>query len=260
MNDLRNNMSYLSSMPNLSPSQRSRHQVFADQLSSLFQSFPDLEHGPDPLPSSTPFFTPPRHTEVYAHLTARAAASGSGSGARELVEKCRSIWGIDSPREKEREAEHLVARWSESLGTADEIEWGRQLEDAVRILTADSNELSKPLEGVLSKSLELLGDSVEAIFPSTPFPPDPPPVTLLPILLAGIDLFSKQPSFKHAVEELSDNIKGLAVQEYVVAAEQLGGMGGSKGGDSPERFEKVGGWIAKEIKNVQRSWGNGLGP
>jgi len=259
-NDLRNSMSFLSSMSSLTPSQRSRHQSSSDQLSSLLQSFPELEHSPDPLSLSNPFFTPPRQNEVFARLAARASEAGLGAKTRDLVEKCRSIWGIESRREKEKEAEQLIERWSEAVGTQDEVEWGRQLADCVRILTSTSNDFPKSLDQLLSRLIEMLGKAAGKLFPTSSLPPDRPPPSLLPILNAGGEVFFQQPRFQKSVEDLSDEIKGLAVQEYVVAAEQLGGMGGSTGGDSPERFENVGGWIEREIRNVQASWGSSLGP
>ena len=253
-------MSRLASMSNPTPSQRARRQSSSGQLASLIQIYPELEHSSDPLSLSSPFFTPPRQNEVFVRLAARAGEAGLGTRTRDLVEKCRSIWGIESRREKEKEAEQLIERWAETVGTRDEIEWGHQLADTVRVLTTSSNEMPKALDELLGRLLEILGKAAENIFPTTSLPPARPPPSLLPILEAGGEVFFTRPRFKKAVEDLSDELKGLAVQEYVVAAEQLGGMGGSTGGDSPERFEKVGGWIEKELKNVRSSWGNGLGP
>ena len=257
MADLRSTESFLSALSSLTASQRSRQQSVSQQIALLLALFPELSHNEEPT-HTAPFFTPPRSSEVFARLAARASEAGHSSKTRDLVEKCREIWGIESRREKEKELEQLVLRWNDTLGTREEAEWGQHLAAAMRDLASSSNDSSPVLDDLLDRLLHMLNTSASAIFPTTDLPPTRPPPSLLPVLTAGLSALLAQPKFKKAIEDLGDELKALSVGEYVTAAEHLGGMAGSAEGDSPERFENVGAWIEREIRNVQSSWGKGL--
>jgi len=257
MTDLRSVESFLSSLASLTATQRNRQQSISQQIALLLTLFPELSSIDQPSQTGL-FFTPPRQSEVFARLAARASEAGHSSKTRDLVEKCREIWGVESRREKEKELEQLVLRWNDTLGTRGEAEWGRHVAEAVRDLASSSNDPSPVLDDLLDRLLQMLSTSASAIFPTTDLPPTRPAPSLLPILSAGSQAFLEQPRCKKAIDDLSDELKALSVGEYVTAAEHLGGMAGSAEGDSPERFENVGAWIEREIKNVQTSWGKGL--
>jgi hypothetical protein len=202
------------------------------------------------------FFTPPRQSEVFARLTERASEAGHSSKTRDLVEKCREVWGISSQREKEKDAEGVAQRWINAVGTPAEGEWGTHLAESLRDLFSgtSSTELPTALRPVLDKLLEMLDASASTIFPTTDLPPPRPSPSLLPVLSAGSRVFFAQPDFRSKVDDVGDEIKGMAVGEYVMAAEQFGGVHK----DSSEGLEKLAKWMEKEITNIRRSWRDGV--
>lgn len=256
LGDLHSALSFLASLPNLSASQQNRQKSLSDQINSVRQTHPDAV--PLDLSASGAFFTPPRSSEVFGRLTVRASEAGHGSKTRDLVEKCREIWGIESRREKEKEVEGVVQRWLDSIGTKEESEWGRHLAEGIRDLVSStaSTDLPKPLEAVLDKTLAMLTVSANTIFPTTELPPPRPAPSLLPIMGAGERVFFAQPHAVKAIEDLGDEIRALAVGEYVVAADAMGGLSR----ESSDGLEKVARWIEREVTNVRASWGSGLGP
>ncbi len=290
MADLKIEMSALSALPPpLTATQKSRPTSLSAGLGSLLRDFPDLgtpgspadyapssssnEYFPSAKSTSTSFFIPPRKVEVFARLTVRAGEAGHGPNTRDLVEKCREIWGIASRREKEKEVEGLIARWGESIGTREETECGKSVAEGVKDLSfglRESVPLPPVLASLLSVLLALLSTSITSIFPTTSVPPPPPPPSLLPILYAGSDVFLTTPEAARTLSELSDELKATAVGEYVAAVgHMMGGVGqngdtvrktGQSGKDQMvEGFEKVAAWMEKEIVNVRKAWGGGLG-
>ncbi|WWD20945.1 hypothetical protein CI109_105423 [Kwoniella shandongensis] len=290
LSDLKRAMSTLSAQPPpLTPSQKNRQAFLAQALSGLMKDFPDLAmptspneynqsplsptsaYGPDTTGSS--FFTPPRTVEIFGRLTQRAGEAGHNPRTRDLVEKCREIWGISSRREKEKEMEGLLQRWGDSIGTKDEVPLARLIAEGVKLMSfglRDGDPLPPVLTELLGNLLSLATTSLPTIFPTTSgLPPSPPPSLLL-IFNAASELFSAQPEAAKALENASDELKGGAVGEYVEAVEHLtGGIGqaddglrhiGESGKDSMvEGFEKVALWMENEIAGVKRVWGKGLG-
>lgn len=230
------------------------------QISTVLRTFPELINTPsDPSQinmTSASFFTPARQTEVFARLAERASEAGHSSKTRDLVEKCREIWGISSQREKEKEVEGIAQRWIDSVDTDGEAEWGRHLAISIKDLLSgfSSTEVPACLESVLDKAFEMLSMSVATIFPTTDLPPPRPPPSLLAILQAGSGVFFAPGSSKNRLDDIADEVKGMAVGEYVMAAEQFGGLSR----DSSEGLEKLAKWIDHEIKNVRRSWKDGI--
>lgn len=243
-------------------------------------NFPDLSIPTSPTsptspngPSQESFFTPPRKVEVFARLTQKSGEAGHNARNRDLVERCREVWGITSRREKERELEGVIKRWSDTIGTREEIEWGKTVAEGVRDLLASmgSGEPLPPvLQALLGNLLALLKTSVGSIFPleSICSPPSP---SMLHILKTTGPALLAEAGAKKTIAELGDEIKGGAVGEYVmIAGDTMGGMDGMNGGamrnvgDSGkdrvvEGFETAGRWIEEEIGSIRKIWGNGLG-
>jgi hypothetical protein len=289
LKDLKQILSAGSSVPNgNSTVQRQRQEALSQTLQCLLRDFPELampgsplEYDPSPLSGGssglalTAFFTPPRKVEVYARLTSRVSESaGLGSKSRDLVERCRDVWGVTTRREREKEMENVVSAWFASVGTADEAMWGKTLADGVRDLSYGmrvGDPLPSVMEGLLAKLLDQLATATTSIFPTTAVPPPPPPVSLMPLIDVAKDLFISHPMLLKRADDLADELKGAAVGEYVAAVghimggvgQELGG-GPSRYGDSGkdamvEGFEKVAKWMEKEVRNVRKVWGNGLG-
>jgi len=290
MNDLKRALSSLSAVSSpLSPTQKSRQLTLAPSLGILLKDFPELGTPGSPAdyapaspstdyfvtPKSAPafFYIPPRMVEVFARLTVRAGEAGLGPKTRDLVEKCRVIWGIESCREKEKEVEGLIARWSDTIGTREELEWGINVADGVKDLSVSlpkNGPLPPVLESLLGNLLALLSTSISSIFPSTSVPPSPPPPSILPILNAAPGLFLTAPRAVKTISKLSDELTASAIGEYVAAmGSMMGGVGqdgegarkiGESGKDQMvEGFEKVAVWMDKEVSNVRKVWGNALG-
>ena len=289
MTDLKRAMSALSSLPPpLTSIQKARQTRLATALTNLLQDFPNLGtpsalHAPTSdaasyFPStgqseSSSFFTPPRKGEVYARLTVRAEEAGHSANTRDLVERCREIWGIESRREKEKQLEALVGRWAESIGTLEERDWGDAVTEGVKNLdfgSHDGGQLPPILSTLLSNLLALLSTSVSSIFPTASVPPPPPPPSLLPILKSGSDIFLRTPEATKTLSSLGDELTASASGEYVAAVgHMMGGVGqdgegarklGDGGKDwMVEGFEKVAEWMDREVANVRKIWGHGLG-
>lgn len=290
MGDLKRALSALSTLPPpLTPTQKARQANLSAALATLLKDFPDLgtpgsptdytpgspasEFFPSSKSVSTFFFTPARQFEVFARLTVRAGEAGHNTKTRDLVEKCRDIWGIASRREKEKELEGLVVRWGESIGTREEVECGRSVAEGVKDLSigiADWDPLPPVLTSLLGELLALLSTYIVSIFPTTSVPPRTPPPSILPILSSTPDILLTSPQAVRTLSELSNEIKATAVGEYVSAVgHMMGGVGqdgdavrrtGESGKDQMvEGFEKVAVWMDKEISGVRKAWGNALG-
>lgn len=152
--------------------------------------------------------------------------------------------------------EGIAQRWIDSIGTEGEAEWGRHLTVGIKDLISGTASTDVPpcLEPVLEEALALLNKSVNAIFPTTDLPPPRPSPSLLPVLQAGASVFFGQGGAKNKLEDIGDELKGMAVGEYVMAAEQFGGINR----ESTEGLEKLAKWIESEIRNVRRSWKDGI--
>lgn len=128
--------------PPLSPTQRARQAQLAEALQNVLNDFPDLATPGSPngyVPSSDAqgaVFTPPRKVDVLGRLTARASEVGLGLRTRDVVERCREIWGIASRRDRERELESVIKRWGDSIGTREEASWGASVVEGVRDVSA----------------------------------------------------------------------------------------------------------------------------
>ncbi|ORY25540.1 hypothetical protein BCR39DRAFT_543937 [Naematelia encephala] len=276
MTDLKKDMTFLSALPPpLTPTQKTRQAELAATLQSLLNDFPELSTPGSPIDypisvsSVDSYFVPGRKIEVFGRLTARASEVGHNPKTRDLVERCRDVWGIASRREKEKEMEGLVKRWTDAVGTREEGDWVKSVAEGVKELSAGlrpGDPLPPVLEGLLVTLTSLLQKSIVTIFPTTSLPPPPPPLSLLPLLHAGGDPFLVHPSIKKVAEDLSDELKAGAVGEYVAAISTL--MNGTEGvrtvGESGrdsllEGFENVAKWMQKEVANVKKVWGMGLG-
>ncbi|WVQ81673.1 hypothetical protein IAT38_003798 [Cryptococcus sp. DSM 104549] len=291
MSDLKRAMTVLSAQPPpLTPSQKSRQAYLSQALSNLLRDFPELaapgspnEYANGPLSpggleiSGSAFFTPPRFIEVFGRLAARAAESGHSTRTRDLVERCREVWGISSRREKEKELEGLIGRWGDSIGTKDEVPLARVIADGIRLVAVGmrpGDPLPPVMDELLGNLLMLATTSLPTIFPTTSGPPPAPPPSLLLIFNAAPELFSADKQAKVSLDNASDELKGAAIGEYVGAVEHLtggvgmGGMGGDDGyrrtGESGkdsvvEGLEKVAMWMEKEVTGVKKVYGRGLG-
>ncbi|WWC91481.1 uncharacterized protein L201_006427 [Kwoniella dendrophila CBS 6074] len=289
MTDLKRAMTQLSTQPPpLTPSQKNRQAQLSQAIAGLLKDFPDLaapgspsDFGNAPLsPTSSrgeasqpSFFIPPRSIEVFGRLASKSAEVGHSTKTRDLLEKCRDIWGIASRREKEKELESILQRWGNSIGTKDEMNLAKNISESVKLMSyglRPGDPLSPVLSELLSTLLSLVTTSLPTIFPTTSSPPPAPPLSLLLIFNAAPELFSSQPYSQKILENASDELKGSAIGEYVQAVEYLtGGIGqqddglrsvGTSGKDKlVEGFENVAAWIYKEITDVKKVWGKGLG-
>nr|XP_019009601.1 cytoplasmic protein [Kwoniella pini CBS 10737]OCF48382.1 cytoplasmic protein [Kwoniella pini CBS 10737] len=292
MADLKRAMTVLSSQPPpLTQSQKNRQMHLSQAIAGLLKDFPDLatpgspnDYNNAPLSPTSPrgsetsqtsFFIPPRSIEVFGKLASKSAELGHSTRTRDLLEKCRDIWGIASRREKEKELETIIGRWGETIGTGrqEEIQLSKNIAETVKLLSygvRPSDPLSPILSELLSTLLSLINTSLLAIFPTTSSLPPAPPPSLLIIFNAAPALFEGQSHAQKVLENTSDELKGAAIGEYVQAVEYLtGGVGqqddglrkvGSSGKDKLiEGFENVAGWIYNEIINVKKVWGKGLG-
>jgi hypothetical protein len=276
-------MSSLSSTPQApTPAQRSRQTWLQRELGELVTIFNDLASPGSPsahiqseyfTASQTSFYTPPHKADVYARLAQRAGTSiGLGPKARDLVERCREIWGVEGRREKEKELEGLINRWSKSIGQNDEMEWGKSVIEGVKDYTGDMHEgdpLPPVLDTLVTNLLTLFTTSLTTIFPTTSLPPPRPPPSVIPILMAAPEHFLVHPQTIKTLDSATDDLKGAAVMEYVAAAgEMMGGVSmdtsarptGVDGKDEVvQGFEKVAVWMNKEITSVRKIYGSGLG-
>ena len=169
--------------------------------------------------------------------------------------------------------EGLIKRWGDSLGTPEEAELGKSVAEGVKDLSfglGDGDPLPPVLEALLPNLLALLTTSISSIFPLSDQPPPAPPPSLLPILSAAREHFFSQPQAIKACNDLRDELRAAAVGEYVVVVDQMmGGVGqdgeadrkvGENGKDEMiEGFEKVALWMDREVANVRKVWGEGVG-
>ena len=260
MRDLKTQLGQAS---NLKPS-RSSTAILTQQVAKLVSRFPNLGHGspaldlapPSPIPSrdggTSLFFSPSRRIEVFKQLVQRA--SGRRSAAM-VVDQCRDIWCIPSLEEREHRVEALYHQWAQCPGSESEIEVGYLLADAVRDLAFDLEGKAPVLDELLDRVLEMLHDSVRAIFPLRPVPPPSPPPYLADLIAAMSTSTLKKPQHVRTIEELEAEIQAMAVQEYVASAS---GMMAKPSKDSVLAFEGVAKWIDGSVGGVQRAWGSDL--
>lgn len=283
MADLKRAMTILSAQsPPFTTSQKNRQTYLSKALANLLKEFPDLatpvpasEYSSPMSPRGDPsntFFTPPRTVEVFGRLAARAAEAGHGSKTRDLLERCREVWGISSKREKEKEIEEIIARWEGSIGTREELSIAKNIADGIGLIAVGlrpGDPLPAVLSQVLKRLLDMASKSLANIFPTTSSVPPAPPPSLLLIFNSSPELFASQPEATKVLDRLSDEIKGSAIAEYVAAVNNyLGGVGMLddqilKVGDSDkdpvvEGLEKVATWMEREVSNVKKIWGRGL--
>lgn len=283
MADLKRAMTILSAQPPpFTSSQKNRQTYLSKALANLLKEFPDLatpvpasEYSSPMSPRGDPsntFFTPPRTVEVFGRLAARAAEAGHGSKTRDLLERCREVWGISSKREKEKEIEEIIARWEGSIGTREELSIAKNIADGIGLISVGlrpGDPLPAVLSQVLKRLLDMASKSLANIFPTTSSVPPAPPPSLLLIFNSSPELFASQPEATKVLDRLSDEIKGSAIAEYVAAVNNyLGGVGMRddqilKVGDSDkdpvvEGLEKVAMWMEREVSNVKKIWGRGL--
>ncbi|WVQ64082.1 uncharacterized protein L199_002241 [Kwoniella botswanensis] len=292
MSDLKRAMTAISSQPApLTPSQKNRQAQLSQSISNLLKDFPDLATPGSPNDFSTnisaplsptsprsfsgeSFFIPPRSIEVFGRLASKSVeVVGHTTKSRDLLERCRDIWGIASRREKEKELEIVLKRWGDSIGTKEEVGYAKSISESVKLMSYGirlGDPLSPILSELLSTLLSLLTTSLPTIFPTTSNPPPSPPPSLLIIFNSAPELFEAQPYAQKIIDNASDELKGAAIGEYVQAVEYLtGGVGqqddglrtvGSDGKDKlVEGFENVARWILKEVTDVKRVWGKGIG-
>lgn len=238
--------------------------MLSQSLTSLLAAFPTLAipGSPTTFTSETDtFFSPPRRGEVFARLVARSGEAGHNGRTRDLVERCREIWGIASRRDKEKEIENIMPRWRESIGTQEEAHWGKILGEAVKDLShgiSPDEQLPPVMSDLLNNLLSLVTSSVTAIFPSNSVPPRPSP-SLLPLLNAAPQHFCSKVNGQQRLNDIVDELKGAAVGEYVQAVgNYTDGMGGGESSSLVEGYEAVAKWIEKEVNDVRRVWGRGV--
>jgi len=255
-----------------------RCSMSSDKLAQLLSVFPELTRPASPgtgfaQASNTPqeaFFTPPRKGAVFATLLRRAAEGGNTIRAAELLEACQNIWEVESRAEKEREVEGLCRRWQDSFGTDAEVENGNRLARAVADLAEavmPSEPLPRILDHIRSVLLDQLSKSLHAIFPTTALPPPSPPPSLIPLFAAAPSILLRSRESAKALTELSEELQGAAVGEYVMAASEMGVHQcplGTRTGESGkdvvvEAFEMLAAWVNDEVSNVHKAWGTGLG-
>ncbi|OCF44431.1 cytoplasmic protein [Kwoniella heveanensis CBS 569] len=293
MADLKRTMTNVSVQPlPHTPSQKNRQAHLSQAIAGLLKDFPELAAPGSPTEysytpsaplspnslrgdssSSSSFFIPPRSVEVFGRLATKAGEAGHSTKTRDLVERCRDIWGIASRREKEKEMEGVIQRWGESIGTRDEVSLARSVAEGVKLMSyglREGDPLPPVMADLLSTLLSLATTSLQSIFPTTSAPIPAPPPSLLIIFNAAPSLFSAQPHTARILENSSDELKGAAIGEYVQAVEHLtGGIGqpddtvrtiGANGKDSlVEGFEKVALWMENEVRDIKRAWHKGLG-
>lgn len=241
LNDLKRSLSALSLSRN--PVQKNRQTELNRRLARLLRDFPELSTPSSPIDSrrqaqEESYFTPPRKSETFAKLSKLG-------GKSDLVGRCREIWGIGDERERDAEIEGLVHKWGESIGTADEMLWTVPLIDAVQDVDATA-PLSPALQHLVTTLLALLGPAVSTVFPLRSAPGPPP--SLLPLL--SLEPIKAQPQVVKTLDELSDELKGGAITEYVRVVGEMASSG------SIEGFERAADWIEQELSDIKRSWGS----
>ncbi|ORX38986.1 hypothetical protein BD324DRAFT_618118 [Kockovaella imperatae] len=239
--------------------EKSRKQRASQQLTELLQKYPRLAAPGDPKnatvtsDTSPSFFVPVQKTQVLRRLVARASGR-----ADELVEACRRIWIVPSRDELERELVTLHEQWRASLGGKREIELARLMAPVIKDLETElEGESSQAIRDLSDALYDLLAKAIESIFPITDIPPARPPASLLYLFAAGQDIFFNLG--ESILIDLSDQIKGAAVQEYVMVAQAMLSSTPVHEHQGVDHFAKVATWIEREVINVKKSWGSGLG-
>lgn len=270
LDDLKRSLTNLSRQYMGDQSLRARHSELSRDLADLLSSFPDLSIPTSPAAfgqsTQESFFTPPRSSAVFARLSRRAEASSSRR-ARELVERCRKIWGVEGREMKEREVETLVRQWDAAVGTVTEVSLGKRLADAVGELASSldpDEEIPRALDELQVCLMDHFSQAINDIFPVTGDVPPPPPPSVLPLFRAAPSLLVTSTSAAETLDNLADDLRGAAVAEYVTAAgdmmgalhsHQVGEHNAASGKDAVvEGFERVAAWIEMEIVNVEKAW------
>jgi hypothetical protein len=213
--------------------------------------------------------------ELYSAICDRAEENVTlHRRAYALVDECVKVWAVPGEEEREKEVEGLIIAWTRSVGVSskDEEVWGKMLEDGVGDLCAGRQQgLSVGMDQLLSALLSMLGQSVAGMMgggegwggrnKSKADGISGPPVSLLPLLLSGNGVLLRQPRAMQKLDEVRDEVKGMAVGEYVQAVEWLmGGMCASGGAaEQAKGFFEVAEWIEGVVGGIHAKWGVGLG-
>lgn len=239
LNDLKRSLSALSLSRNAA--QKNRQTELNRRLARLLRDFPDLATPSSPVEArrqEESFFTPPRKSETFSKLCRLG-------GKADLVARCREIWGIGDERERDAEIESLVHQWGEAVGTPDEMIWTVPLVEAIQDLDHHASP-SPALQNLSSNVLALLKPAVSSIFPLRSSIGPPP--SLIPLL--SLQPINSQPNVSKALDELSDELKGAAITEYVRVVGEMASTGTIEG------FERAADWIEQEISEIKRIWGS----
>lgn len=271
LDDLKRNLTSLSRQYQGDQRHRVRHAELSRELGDLLANFPELAIPTSPhsfgQSSQETYFTPPRASAVLTRLSRRAEASSSRR-ARELVERCQKIWGVEGRGEKEREVEMLVRQWDAAVGGPSEVPIGKRLAEAVVELAGSleaDEEMPRGLEDLQICLMEHLSKAVIDIFPiSGDMLPPHPPTSVLPLFRSAPSVLVNSPRAVQMLDALADELRGAAVSEYVAAvSERMGGVDSHQVGarTAPsgkdavvEGFERVAEWIEMEIGNIEKVW------
>jgi hypothetical protein len=238
LDDLKRALSALSLSRNAA--QKTRQTDLNRRLARLMRDFPELAMPTSPMESRRSdeyFFTPPKKNEAFASLVDIA-------GGCDLVIRCREIWGVGDEKERDAEIESLVHKWSEAIGTPDEMTWAAPLADAIAELPVTS-DVSPALQHLVSTLLSLLTPAISWIFPLHEMAAPPP--SLVPLL--SLKQINTLPQVVRSVETLGDELKGHAITAYVTEIGEMASTGTTAG------FERAAEWIEHEISDIKRYWG-----
>lgn len=193
----------------------------------------------------------------------------------QLLDECVKVWHVPGEEERQKEVEGLIIAWTRSVGvsSAEEREWGKMLEEGISDLCAgksDQADLGLAMEQLLTTLLGMLGKSVDAMMGggegwgsgrSNSTGVKGPPVSLLPVLRSGNGFLLRRDQSVKKLAEVEDELKGIAVGEYVQAVDWLmGGVGvGSSAAEQAKGYVEVAAWIEEQILAIQAKWGDGLG-
>ena len=244
--DLKRAMTSFSTLPRLTESQEARQSTLQHTLANLLGDFPELTSPTAPVAqgryTSSPsteypfpnggdnvsFFIPPRTAKVLDQLVVRVGKSGDQALARSLVEHCRNVWGVSDGCDKEADLQDLISIWSESIGTLEEKDCGRNLVTGIQDYCSDLEDdepLGPTLDELLDNLLSMLSTSISSIFPTSSVPPTPPPPSLIPILSSTPHLLSHTKAVS-TCSNLADELKAGSIGEYVLAvSSMMGGVG-----------------------------------
>jgi hypothetical protein len=240
LNDLKRALSAISLSRNAA--QKTRQADLNRRLARLLRDFPELAVPTSPNDPRRPeefFFTPPKKSETFSKLMKLA-------GGCDLVARCREIWGVGDERERDAEIEGLVHKWGESVGASDEMTWATPLVDAISDLELEhAADISPVLQHLVTTLLSLLAPVVSSIFPLQHATAPPP--SLVPLL--SLKQINAQPQVVKAFDELSDELKGHAITEYVTVIGEMASAGTVDG------FDRAAEWIEHEVIDIKRFWG-----